>query len=87
MPTCLLVLLRFFLRVDGVLLRLMETRLFLDFRQPYFIREWLHKEESCQKVMLLLGEEYSIKCRDANVLGELLPQLALIVEKVFYRQA
>jgi len=85
MPTCLLLLQRFFLRVDGVLLRLLETRLFLDFRLPYFVREWVHKEDECSKIMDVLGEDYPIKCRDANALGDLLTQRRLVLEKVFYR--
>ena len=34
MPRCWFVLLRFWLRVDGVLVRLRETRLCCDFGQP-----------------------------------------------------
>jgi len=85
MPTCLLVLQRFFLRVDGVLLRLLETRLFLDYAQPHLVREWVHKEESVTVVQQALGEEYAVKCRDANALGELLPQRRLLVDRIVYK--
>ncbi len=35
MPGCWYVLLRFFLRVDSTLVRLRETRLFCDLRDPH----------------------------------------------------
>ncbi len=44
MPSCLLVLQRYFLRVDSVIFRLYETRVYLDFAKPYLVREWVRKE-------------------------------------------
>lgn len=48
MPSCVYVLQTFFLRVDGVLSRLVETRVFQDLRagasQPCLLREQLFKE-------------------------------------------
>jgi len=45
MPKCWYVLLRFFLRVDGVLVRLRETRLFCRFRSPKHESEAVVLEE------------------------------------------
>lgn len=44
MPTCFLVLQRFFLRVDDVLFRLNDTRLYHEFGNDYFVREYTSKE-------------------------------------------
>lgn len=44
MPTCFLVLQRFFLRVDDVLFRVNDTRLYYEFGQDYFVREYNSKE-------------------------------------------
>lgn len=51
MPGCAYCLMRFFLRVDGILFRVYDTRLFLDFHKNYFIREWTHKELDYQSVV------------------------------------
>lgn len=44
MPACFFVLLRFWLRVDGLLLRLLDTRIFHKFGSPYVQREITVKE-------------------------------------------
>lgn len=45
MPNCWYVLMRFFLRVDSTLVRMRETRLFCDMRQPDgLVREVKHAE-------------------------------------------
>lgn len=46
MPTFFLVLMRFFLRVDGVIFRLYETRIFHEFNTNLVIRDVQHKEAS-----------------------------------------
>lgn len=38
------VLLRFFLRVDGVLLRINDTRLYHEFNEDYIVREITSRE-------------------------------------------
>ncbi|KAK6456990.1 TIP41-like family-domain-containing protein [Scheffersomyces xylosifermentans] len=43
MPTCLLLLCRFFLRIDNVIFRIRDTRVFVDFETNQLIRE--HKEQ------------------------------------------
>eukprot|EP01125_Pyxidicula_operculata_P012004 TRINITY_DN3939_c0_g1_i2.p1 TRINITY_DN3939_c0_g1~~TRINITY_DN3939_c0_g1_i2.p1 ORF type:complete len:245 (-),score=13.33 TRINITY_DN3939_c0_g1_i2:156-815(-) len=50
MPSCFFFLQRFFLRVDGVLFRVFETRLFHEFGKNYLIREWLHKEDTYDQI-------------------------------------
>lgn len=44
MPSCFLVLQRFFLRVDDVLFRINDTRLYHEFGTDYFVREYTSKE-------------------------------------------
>ncbi len=45
MPNCWYVLMRFFLRVDRTLVRLRDTRVFCDLRQPdRVVREVKHSE-------------------------------------------
>lgn len=50
MPSCLFVLGRFFLRVDGVLFRLFDTRIFHSFGSSEVVRETRGKEASYSDV-------------------------------------
>jgi len=54
MPKCWYVLLRFWLRVDGVLIRLIETRVFCDVRDascaPRVLRETQFREETWEQL-------------------------------------
>lgn len=44
MNDCFYILLRSYVRVDGVRVRLMDTRIFHDFTSNYLLREFTHKE-------------------------------------------
>ncbi|EEB12723.1 conserved hypothetical protein [Pediculus humanus corporis] len=44
MPTCFFILLRFFLRVDNVLIKINDTRLYHEFENNYIIREYTARE-------------------------------------------
>lgn len=46
MPTCLLLLSRFFMRIDNVAFRVRDTRIFIDLETSDIIREY--KEQECQ---------------------------------------
>lgn len=50
MPQRLLLLARFFLRLDNVLLRIRDTRIYVDFDAGEVVREYLAKEESYEVV-------------------------------------
>eukprot|EP00128_Syssomonas_multiformis_P016946 Colp12_sorted_trinity150504_noHs@4177 len=50
MPSCFLVLQRFFLRVDGVLCRIHDTRVYHQFGKDYLIRDYTAKEDMWSSV-------------------------------------
>jgi len=50
MPQRLLLLCRFFMRLDGVLLRIRDTRVYVDFGTGEVIREYVAKEEKYEVV-------------------------------------
>lgn len=50
MPERLLLLCRFFMRLDNVLLRIRDTRVYVDFRSGEVIREYMAKEEKYEIV-------------------------------------
>lgn len=65
MPSRLLLLSRFFMRLDNVLLRLRDTRIYVDFDKGEVIREYVAKEEDYEKVReVRLAFPYSHLNRD-----------------------
>jgi len=82
MPSCAFCLMRFFLRVDGVLFRMYDTRYYLEFHKNYFIREWTHKELPYESVIEKLGEDKFSQVTDAQAVGEVLELKNKILEKI-----
>ena len=50
MPSRLLLLCRFFMRLDNVLIRIRDTRVYVEFATGEVIREYVAKEESYETV-------------------------------------
>lgn len=50
MPQRLLLLCRFFMRLDGVLLRIRDTRIYVDFGTREVLREYVAKEEKYEVI-------------------------------------
>jgi len=53
MPASFFLLMRFFLRVDDVLIRIIDTRLYHEANSPFFIREFIFKEERIENLQHL----------------------------------
>lgn len=80
MPARLLLLCRFFMRLDNVVLRLRDTRIYIDFGKKEVIREYVAREEEYNKVRDDLAgrrDDVAAVLRDPNQMAEILP----IVEK------
>lgn len=76
MPSRLLLLSRFFMRLDGVLIRLRDTRVFIEFSTGEVIREYCAREEKYDTVRDLLKsmrEDYTSALREPTKLVDLLP--------------
>ncbi|KLJ06583.1 hypothetical protein EMPG_17924 [Blastomyces silverae] len=86
MPSRLLLLSRFFMRLDNVLVRLRDTRIYVDFETREVIREYQAKEEKYDQVrqrLLSSREDIPAIMRDPNKLSELLPKVDASLEHVF----
>jgi len=57
MPTCFLVLQRFYLRVDGEFFRIFDTRIFHEFGKDYVIRELQGREDIYKHIGVMLKNE------------------------------
>ena len=85
MPSRLLLLQRFFMRLDNVLVRIRDTRVYVDFDSAEVIREYLEKEEDYDKLREQLAagrEDVSAKFRDPNQLVDLLPAVDKKLDKI-----
>ncbi|GAB7339632.1 hypothetical protein MBLNU457_6224t2 [Dothideomycetes sp. NU457] len=75
MPERLLLLSRFFLRLDGVIVRVRDTRVYIELGSNVVIRQYTAKEESYEKVQAQLAarrENVPEAFRDANRIAPLL---------------
>ena len=80
MPARLLLLARFFMRLEDVMLRIRDTRVFVEFATGEVIREYTAREEKYETVRKLLAgtkEDALAIMRDPNRLAEVIP----VVEK------
>ncbi|KAB8232347.1 hypothetical protein ETB97_011079 [Aspergillus alliaceus] len=76
MPARLLLLSRFFLRLDNVLFRLRDTRVYVDFENLEVIREFQSKEleyEAVRQILATTRDDVPAVMRDPNRLSEILP--------------
>ncbi|KAJ9669746.1 Tap42 interacting protein [Coniosporium apollinis] len=93
MPARLLLLSRFFLRLDDVVFRIRDTRVFVEFKTGEVIREYTAREEKYKEVkrkMKMQGEkEANIPAlmRDANRLAGMLPVVEQRLERLELRKA
>lgn len=85
MPDRLLLLSRFFMRLDNVLFRLRDTRLYVDFESKEVIREYQSKECDYERVRQSLAttrDDIPAIMRDPNRLSDILPLIEKRLEKV-----
>lgn len=76
MPARLLLLVRFFMRLDGVVFRIRDTRVFVEFATGEVIREYTAREENYEEVRKKLAgrrEDVLAIMRDPNRLAEIIP--------------
>lgn len=50
MKSYFFILLRFFLRVDNVVVRILDNRIFHDYSTNYMLREYTHKQSSIKDI-------------------------------------
>jgi len=75
MPERLLLLCRFFMRLDNVIFRIRDTRVFVEFATGEVIREYVAKEDDYEKIRLKLAtgrEDVLALMRDPNRLSGVL---------------
>lgn len=85
MPARLLLLSRFFMRLDDVLLRVKDTRVYIEFDTRQVIREYVEKEKEYNAVREQLAsrrDDVSAALRDPNLMAEVLPITKKVIEEV-----
>ncbi|KAK4176083.1 TIP41-like family-domain-containing protein [Triangularia setosa] len=92
MQARMLVLCRFFLRLDNVLCRVRDTRVYVDFGEERVVREYTAREgefgEVKKKLYMegLMPDQITIAFRDANQIAHLLPVVEHEVESVCLKE-
>ncbi|SZF06108.1 unnamed protein product [Blumeria hordei] len=88
MPDRMLLLCRFFLRLDNVIIRIRETRIYVEFETGVIIRDYSEKEDSFENTknrLIRSGTPHSdvmFTMCDANILSNLLPEVQHTVENL-----
>ncbi|KAK2750692.1 hypothetical protein FQN57_002765 [Myotisia sp. PD_48] len=85
MPSCMLLLSRFFMRLDNVIFRLRDTRVYVDFDTGEVIREYTSKEGEYNTIRKLVGgspNDVPAVMRDPNYLSNILPVVEGSSERV-----
>lgn len=70
MADCMYALVRYYVRVDNVVVRILDTRIFLDYKENKFIREFWHKESTYDELRARgfnLGSEWGISQQQADM--------------------
>uniref|UniRef100_W5MCN2 TIP41-like protein n=2 Tax=Lepisosteus oculatus TaxID=7918 RepID=W5MCN2_LEPOC len=80
MPSSFFVLLRFFLRVDGVLIRMNDTRLYHEADKNYMLREFSTRESKISDLQHVPPAFYT----DPNEISQYLPLKLLECEKLAF---
>ena len=75
MPERLLLLCRFFMRLDNVVFRVRDTRIYVDYATRKVIREYVAREDTYDNVRRSIppGEDIGIFLRDPNWVCQRLP--------------
>ena len=83
MPERLLLLSRFFLRLDGVVVRVRDTRVYVELASGRIVRQYTAKEDSYDSVRTKLNvrrENVPEALRDANLMASMLPVVEDVTE-------
>ncbi|KAL8704618.1 MAG: hypothetical protein Q9201_002204 [Fulgogasparrea decipioides] len=76
MPERMLLLCRFFMRLDGVMVRMRDTRIYIEFGTGEVIREYTAREdryEAVRQKLSMKGRDVPAQLREPNNLVDLLP--------------
>lgn len=82
MPECFFILLRLYLRVDGVLVRMIDTRFYHEFGQPCVLRDFTVRQATYEKLGKMVTNDVKL-ISDAVRMEPLLPLQVQQVHKIF----
>lgn len=87
MADCFYVLVRYYLRVDGVLVRIYDTRIFHDFKTNEILREFWYKEATYDELRQKgfdLGSEWGLDPNQADKVFASLELKKRVIDKVSF---
>jgi len=81
MPSCFLVLLRFWLRIDHVMFHLQDTRIYHEFGTKHLVREVQIRESPYETLAKMMPNDKQ-KFSDPNMVSPMLPLKSNVVERI-----
>lgn len=80
MPSGFFILLRYFLRIDNVLVRINDTRFHYEIENPYILKEYTSKEARAEKLKHVPPPLFTVP----SEIEKHLPVLEKTAEKLFF---
>ena len=87
MADCFYILIRYYLRVDGVKVRVIDTRVFHDFSTNYLLREFTHREndfDQLRKAGFNPGSEWMLSNNQGDEVSKYMTVRTKVNDKVIF---
>ena len=88
MENCFYILLRYYLRVDGVRVRIFDTRIFHEFGTDFLHREFQYREATFDQLRSKgfdLSSEWLLSPNQSDMVFPVMPTLQLVQERIFIK--
>lgn len=89
MGDCFYILLRYYLRVDGVKVRIFDTRIFHEFGTDFIHREFQYRQSSYDQLRnkgFDLGSEWMLSPQQSDLVFPQLETKQLIQERLYFKE-
>ena len=83
MPKCYLILLRFWLRVDNVIIRVNDTRIYHEFGQNYILRHYQEREAKWDKLTKQYPMSQLMQWTEPNIFADKIDILNSVYDKIY----
>lgn len=90
MEDCAFGLMRCYLRNDGMIIRSLDTRIFIDFSKDYILREFTVKESSYEDIALKgfkINSEFNNNEAQADVIQQYLTTRLIVRDQISTKKA
>lgn len=83
MPKCFLILLRYWLRVDNVIIRINDTRIYGEFGKDHILRHYQEKEAKWKELTKKYPMTQLLQFTDPNVFADKIDIINSVYDKIY----